>query len=152
MNNSSGGYPEMDQIEFTLNGKRHRLDRDMVEAALRGQVPGRISVYAVDVRGQLYPVKQALASALHIKKNEFISTRAVELLRRIGMEVIETDNAGSPVQTESQASPATIAVDPARIAALELAVAHLRPNTQAPGTSEVLRVATDFLDWLGLPR
>ena len=53
----------MDETEFTMNGQAHRLTRAAVLKAMRGQIPGRIQTYAVDVEGVRFPVKQVLAQS-----------------------------------------------------------------------------------------
>jgi hypothetical protein len=139
----------MGEFDFTLNGQRHTLSREKVIAALRNQLPGRIQVHAVDVDGRYFPVKQALAQALQIPKSEFISTRAVELLKKAGLRVIDTDidRPIQPMVGEFRESP-----DPSiRLAALELAVAHLSSSNQPADASAVLSLAAEFGAWLIRP-
>ena len=51
---------KMDSTEFTLDGDRFRLSRDMVIKAMRNQTPGTIQTYAVDIDGVLFPVNRFL--------------------------------------------------------------------------------------------
>src|SRR4051794_17348813 len=82
-----GGRRAMDEVDFTLNGTRYRLSHEMVVKALRRQTPGRIQTYSVDVEGVDFPVKQALSQALAIPVSDFISTRAQDILTKLGFTV-----------------------------------------------------------------
>ena len=81
----------MDTVTFTLNGKSYRLTRAQVIAAMRGQFPGTIQVYAVDIAGVWFPPKQVLAQALQIKAREFITTRAQDILSKLGFRVVDVE-------------------------------------------------------------
>jgi hypothetical protein len=83
----------VDEVQFTLNGRVYRLTRNQVIRAMRNQTPGRIQTYSVDVEGTDFPVKQALAQALQIKNTEFVSTRAQDILRKLGFHVVNVDDA-----------------------------------------------------------
>jgi hypothetical protein len=118
------------------------LSREKVEAALREQKPGRIQVYAVDVRETLFPVKQALASALQISAGRFTSARAVELLTKAGLRVVDTEFA--PVNERAEDGDSVYA---RRARALEFAVQlHARAAERDP--EAVVGTATRFDDWL----
>jgi len=139
----------MEANEFTLNGKRYRLTRDQVIAAMRNQIPGRIQVHGVDIEGRYFPVKQVLAQALQVPRSEFISTRAVELLRKVGLRVVDTDMNGQiePAR-ELGSSSATSGELRVRKAALELAVLHLSSSDGPVDSKAVLDLAERFQSWL----
>ena len=132
----------MDEIDFTLNGKRYRLTRDMVTRALRKQTPGRIQTYSVEVEGVSFPVKQALAQALGIPVTEFISTRAQDLLAKLGFVVTNHESGVSAGAVLGVIDGRT------RTVALELAVRYLsgRPHIDV---AEVLEVGSIFAGWIG---
>ena len=82
----------MDETEFTMNGQAHRLTRAAVLKAMRGQIPGRIQTYAVDVEGVRFPVKQVLAQSLRVPVTTFVSTRAQDILTKLDFEVINVED------------------------------------------------------------
>jgi hypothetical protein len=126
----------VEEIEFTLNGKRYKLSRAMVIKAMSRQTPGRIQMYAVDIEGVLYPVKQALASALQIPVTDFVSTRAHDILSKLEFTVINVEE--NPV-LEPQVTD--------KLAALQLAV-QLYAGTGTVGSEIVMAAAHDFAAFL----
>jgi hypothetical protein len=130
----------MDEIEFTFNGEVRRLTRDQVVRAMRDQVPGQLYTYAVNIDGKLFPAKQVLASALRVPRSSFISTRAQDLLSKLGFEVLNTEEGDRPEP------PPAYRDTQLRSTALSLAVANTgsAPNN----TDDVLAVADRFADWL----
>ena len=140
----------MASIKFTLNGEQRTLSDRQVKNAMRGQTPGRILVHAVDVDGVYFPVKQALSQALQVPKSEFISTRAVELLKKVGLGVVDTDITGSLPPSGGGVPPAALAApgEPRNSAALELAVTHLSSAPAPVNGREVLMLADQFEAWL----
>ena len=128
----------MDEIDFTLDGNRYRLTRDMVIASMRSQIPGRVQTYAVDIDGVRFPVKQVLAQALRIPVTSFVSTRAQDLLAKLSFNVVNVEGgAVTPVRPDRDS----------RSLALQLAVEfHARRGASA--VDEVLAVATRFAGWL----
>ncbi len=129
----------MDEIDFTLNGERHHLTRQAVILAMQRQAPGRIQTYAVEVDGVSYPVKQVLASALQVPVTAFVSTRAQDLLTKLGFAVTNVEmETGRFPQT-----PRTV-----RLAALEMAI-RLHAAHGSADRSEVLRTAETFAAWVG---
>jgi hypothetical protein len=100
-----------------------------------------------------FPVKQVLATATGVDRNEFISHRARDLLRRLGFPVLDVtrEKAGPSATSKPPRAPAVQATTDqrlaARIAALEAAVHHV---AGAPNMSlkEVLNVAETFESWL----
>jgi hypothetical protein len=131
----------MDDIDFTLDGKRYRLTRDAVIRSMRRQIPGRIQTYAVDIDGVRFPVKQVLAQALQIPVTTFVSTRAQDLLAKLEFEVtnVEADRAA----TDGRAAGAET-----RELALELAV-ELYSGRSTGSIDDVLSAAARFEAWLG---
>jgi hypothetical protein len=128
----------MDEIDFTLDGNRYRLTRDMVIASMRSQIPGRVQTYAVDIDGVRFPVKQVLAQALRIPVTSFVSTRAQDLLTKLDFDVLNVEGGAESAVRPDRDS---------RSLALQLAVEfHARRGDSA--VNEVLAVATQFARWL----
>ena len=93
----------VDSIDFTLDGTRYTLTRDMVIKGMRRQKPGRIQTWAVDIEGVTFPVKQVLAQALGIPASSFISTRAQDLLSKLGFSVTNTEDDGNAMSEHAGA-------------------------------------------------
>lgn len=131
----------MDEIDFTLDGKRYQLSRDTVIRSMQKQVPGRIQTYAVDIDGVRFPVKQVLAQSLQIPVTTFVSTRAQDLLAKLDFEVVNVE------EEERVAAEGGLAGGEARALALELAVEFYSGR---PGGSvdDVLSAAARFEGWL----
>lgn len=83
-------------MEFTLAGRRRSLTRQEAEGLLRSTTPEMIRKYAVDVGGQLYPVKQALSLITGIPRADFQSQQARHVLREMGFEVVESPRPAGP--------------------------------------------------------
>jgi hypothetical protein len=130
----------MDEIDFTLAGKRYRLSRDMVIKSMRKQIPGRIQTYAVDIDGVQFPVKQVLAQALQIPNTAFVSTRAQDLLAKLDFVVVNVEQGRSAMPWDP------IAGDQRELA-LELAV-ELFARRLNGSLGDVLAAAGRFEDWL----
>ena len=130
----------VDSVDFTLDKTRYTLTRDMVIKGMRRQTPGRIQTWAVDIEGVTFPVKQVLAQALGIPSGSFISTRAQDLLSKLGFEVMNTEDDGN-VMSEHAVS---------RLDALRLAVdfLNIRPETTV---TEVIEAAASFHRWMSGP-
>jgi hypothetical protein len=115
------------------------LTRQTVFKAMRKQIPGRIQTYAVDIGGTLYPIKQVRAQALQVPVSSFISTRARDLLTKLGFDVIDVELDGLPGEPPFG--------DDLRPLALEFAVT-LHANRATSETSEVLATARAFEQYL----
>lgn len=100
-------------IRFVLNGQRHELTRDAVEARLADVVPEPIQKHAVRVNGVWFPVRQAFELAVGVPRSESISHAARRHLAALGFDVhgeIEpragsttaTVRGGTPVIAEGQ--------------------------------------------------
>lgn len=128
----------MDEVEFTISGQRHTLARDAVTKAMKRQSPGRIQTWSVDIEGVNFPVKQVLAQSLGIPTTEFISTRAQEILSKLGFQVsnIEVGAVGS------SNLPGNF-----RLEALQLAVVFMSSRADA-STEQVLDAASAFEQWI----
>lgn len=143
----------MDQIDFQLGGKRYHLTARDVVARMADEAPEPVQTWAVEVDGRLFPVKQVLATATGVDRNEFISHRARDLLRRLGFSVLDI--------TREEAAPTATAKRPVapvlqsttdqqlavRVAALEAAVRHVA-NTPNVSSEQVLKAAEAFESWL----
>ena len=113
----------MDEVEFTHNGERYRLSRTRVIQSMEGVPPSPISVHAVDVDGTWFPVKQVFSQALQIPRSSFISTRAQELLKKLGFRLWDTDLDGPmPAHLKAPAPKSILPPTPVRMTALSLAV------------------------------
>ena len=130
----------MNEIDFTLDGRRHSLTRDAVIKSMRKQIPRRIQTYAVDVEGVRYPVKQVLAQALQIPVTSFVSTRAQDLLSKLGFDVVNLEN------SQDRESARDDRVE-SRELALELAVQFFaeRPGAQAADVVDGAQAFHQFL-------
>lgn len=130
----------MDGVDFTLDGTRYHLTRDIVIRSMRRQTPGRIHTYAVDVDGVTFPVKQVLAQSLGIPAASFISTRAQDILTKIGFDVID-------VEKDRSASNPSDSSQTIRVLALELAVSFEKERATSDA-GDVLNTAESFETWL----
>ena len=130
----------MDSIDFTLDGTRYTLTRDMVIKGMRRQKPGRIQTWAVDIEGVTFPVKQVLAQALGIPASSFISTRAQDLLSKLGFSVTNTEDDGNAMSEHAVS----------RLDALRLAVDFLNARSEAT-VPEVIEAAASFHRWISGP-
>ncbi len=128
----------MDETELTMNGQHHSLTRAAVLKAMRGQIPGRIQTYAVDVEGVRFPVKQVLAQSLRVPLTEFVSTRARDILTKLDFEVINV--------AEEPDDPDLLSTIDIRMVALEQAVAlHAGTRTDV---ETVLTAAARIETWI----
>jgi hypothetical protein len=144
----------VDKFEFTMNGRRVSLSRDEVVRSVRHQPPEPIQTWAVEVEGRRYPVKQVFSAATGEKRENFISHRARDVLRRLDFRVIDISDqhhedgpralagavGGAEAGDDEQPSEARLA---ALAAAIELV--SNRPDCDA---DTVLEVATAFEAWL----
>jgi hypothetical protein len=128
----------MDEVEFILNGTRHRLTKAAVLKAMRSQIPGRIQTYAVDVEGVRFPVKQVLAQSLRVPVTSFVSTRAQDILTKLDFEVIDVEEEPDDMESLSGLD--------LRMVALEQAVS-LHAGTAAD-VDLVLATAARLETWL----
>lgn len=74
-------------ITFKINGKGYTCSKKDVEGALKNISPEKVNTYYIMVRGERYPVKQALAQTLKIGRSTFITTDAHRQLEKMGFEV-----------------------------------------------------------------
>ena len=71
-----------------VGGKRIHLTSDQVVSALRGVEPGPIQTHAVEINGQTYPVKEALAHVTGLDLLDFNTNQARSVFRRLGFKVV----------------------------------------------------------------
>lgn len=136
----------MDDYAFTLNGKRFRISRRRVIEALRHVTPEPVRTHGVEVAGRLFPVKQALAETVGVDRQEFISTRARDILKSVGFRVVT----GGDVRAlhAGSARQETPGVDTsARGAALEHAIRLYAERTDAT-PQKIVEAAQLFTEWL----
>ena len=74
--------------EFTVTGKRIHLTSDKVILAFRGVVLGPVQTHAVEINGQRYPVKEALAHITGLDLLDFNTNQARSVFRRLGFKVL----------------------------------------------------------------
>ena len=79
-------HPEVEPIEFTLNGRLYVLARAVVEGRLEGVEPHAIREHAVLVNGEWFPARQALAVALGVADHLVKSRTARAKLSALGFE------------------------------------------------------------------
>jgi hypothetical protein len=130
----------MDEVDFTLDGTRYRLSRDAVIRTMARQTPGRIHTYAVDIDGITFPVKQVLAQSLGIPAASFISTRAQDILGKLGFEVVNVEEDRVPLNAKA-------ANMDLHGLALELAVSFESARATSDA-GDVLSTAERFEQWL----
>lgn len=130
----------MERIEFTLNGERRTLTRSQVIKAMKSQTPGRIQTYVVDIEGVDFPVKQVLAQSLQVPVTSFVSTRAQDLLAKLGFEVTNLELEDLP-DLEDELLAGSV-----RQLALDLAV-QLHARRPSDDT-QILKTAVRFEEWL----
>lgn len=74
-------------MEFTLSGQSLTLTKAAVVSALHGVSPEVVREHAVDIDGQLYPVKQVVALATGMDRLDFTSAQARSVLKRLGFDL-----------------------------------------------------------------
>lgn len=81
------------KIDFRLNGRQMSLDDAGVEAQVRGHEPEPVRQHAVEINGQLFPMKQAFALATGLDRLDFTTNQARTQLRRLGFRVVRIGDA-----------------------------------------------------------
>lgn len=69
---------------FRIGGQDVELDRNGVEAAMRGKTPEQVRTHAVEVNSQYWPPKQVLAEATGLDRLDFTTQVARRILQRLG--------------------------------------------------------------------
>jgi hypothetical protein len=133
----------MDEIDFLFNSKRLRLSRRQVLDKLRTEQPEPLRTWGVEVEGRMFPVKQAFAVATGCGRADFISTRARDLLRKLGFRVFDVPE---PESAKDHAAVSEASID-VRRAALEAAIQFFngRPDATA---DEVVAAAASYEKYL----
>lgn len=146
----------MNEIDFLMNGRRLRLTTRQVIERMHGEQPEPIQTWAVEVNGKWFPVKQVLATATGEERQTFVSHRARDLLRRLGLRVADIQAegglppaAGSVVEGEPAASADGDAIG-RRLEVLSLALQHCSVRKDAD-LSHVLEVAETLDAWVARP-
>ena len=76
-------------MKYTFRNKTVSITKRSVEKVLK-LPPDATVYYVVDIRGRLYPVKQAFAVGASLRKTtKFNSSHAQEALKRLGYKVID---------------------------------------------------------------
>ena len=136
----------MDSIRFTLDGKVYTLTRERVTKAVAGHVPQPIQKLAVQVGDDWYPVKQAFGLAMGMHNNRFNSTRAYDLLGRLGFARHSTELDGPVPAQVGDGGDTGVVSSFDRVTALGLAV-QLHAGRDVPAAT-VLSTANAFGAWL----
>ncbi len=123
-------------IRFTLNGQRHELTGEDVEARLVEVAPDAIRKHAVRVNDTWFPAVQAFEVATGIPRSEFISHTARRHLAALGFEVagdVEPRTTPLPAAGAAAPVPAAPAARPTAAAPVELGGGewHTEANVQA---------------------
>lgn len=92
-------------MDFILNGQPFSLTADDVRRRMRGVPAGRVYEHALEVNGELYPIKQVLAVATRCHTSEFTSQRAQDILRRLGFRERRRFATTEPPETTTSTSP-----------------------------------------------
>lgn len=141
----------MEEIRFTLNGVVFDLSREQVIAAVKDEQPQPIQKLAVRAVDRWFPVKQVLGRAIGLDNNQFNSTRAHDLLRRLDFELHSIEDDG-PLPARSQTGRARLASRTDHLAVLGLAVELHAGRSEVDGATAI-RTADEFLAWLdGMPQ
>jgi hypothetical protein len=75
---------------FHVGGQEISLDRRIVEQAVEGKTPGRITVHVVEVGGTVWPLKQVLAEAAGLDLLAFTTQEARRVLTKLGFHAFRT--------------------------------------------------------------
>lgn len=137
----------MDEVQFTHNGEQYRLARKRVIDSMDGVPPGPISIHAVEVEGTWFPVKQAFSQAMQIPRSSFISTRAQELLRKLGFPLWDTDVDG-PLPAQLSRPRSIVPPTPVRMTALSLAVTFAAAHPGEFTQDSLISLAERLETWL----
>lgn len=137
----------MDEVQFTHNGEQYRLARTRVIDSMDGVPPGPISIHAVEVDGTWFPVKQAFSQAMQIPRSSFISTRAQELLRKLGFPLWDTDLDG-PVPAQQSRPRSIVPPTGVRMTALSLAVTFAAAHPDEFTQDSLISLAERLEVWL----
>lgn len=79
----------MPDLAFTVGGVHYRASRRMFEERLAEVMPEATKKYSVEIKGQRYPIKQAVAVGLGAPRAGFQTQEAFRVLRRLGFKPIE---------------------------------------------------------------
>lgn len=141
----------MDELEFQMNGQPMRLSRQQVIDRIKGQHAESIQTWAVEIEGELFPVKQAFAEATGLGRTSFISHRARDLLQRLGFRVLDVSRQLTSGRTAELNGTSTdsdrVSV---RLIALSLAAQCLSGRSDIR-VSDVLDTAATFEKWVTRP-
>ena len=95
-------------MEFTLSGRRYKLDFDSVMEAANRVVPDSLDgrhKYYVDIGGRRLPVKQLFAEATGLRRAEFITDDAFRIFKKLGLDIEEFDRPHAPTAELNASTP-----------------------------------------------
>ena len=75
------------ETDCVIGGKKIQLTTTEVENRLREIIPEPARSLVVEINGQMYPVKQALAEVSGLDRADFISHQARSVFLRLGFNV-----------------------------------------------------------------
>lgn len=73
--------------EFIIGGRRLRVTSEEVIRKLRGVEPNSMRKHAVEVHGELYPIKQAFSVVTGLDLLDFTTNQARRVFVRLGFPV-----------------------------------------------------------------
>ncbi len=90
-----------EEVRFTISGEQYALSRAQVEKAVADVEPEQAKLHAVQIRGRLFPVKQALSVATGLDRLDFHSGDARRVFRRLGFKFM-TRSKGEPITRKAK--------------------------------------------------
>jgi hypothetical protein len=89
---------------MTVSGHQYDLDRQSVEAALRGVLPEPIQEHFVVINGRRWPPKQVLALVTGLDRADFTTHQARRALTRLGFSAARAANSSGHHRVASSAA------------------------------------------------
>jgi hypothetical protein len=87
-------------MQFVLKGETYDIDPAVARHRIKQTVPEAIQTHWVEIDGERWPVMQAFEVATGIPRRNYISHRALDLLRRLGFTTSERPTPGPAVQVD----------------------------------------------------
>jgi len=97
-------HPEVEPIEFTLNGRHYVLAKAVVEARLVGVEPRAIHEHTVLVNGEWFPARQAFALALGLPHHLVKTRTARTKLAALGFQTRRTSGGSNSDESVDRGS------------------------------------------------
>jgi hypothetical protein len=74
-------------MRFILKGNAYELTREEVERMMVGIQPETTRQYFIIINGKKFPPKQIIAKALNLRKAQFTTMNATNILERLGFKL-----------------------------------------------------------------